>query len=85
MGGIAVKNEYLRADSNTACAPVLEVPLEHKYCLTVREASIYTGIGINTLYRKINDPNCDFVLFVQNKRLIKREALEKYIQNKKVF
>lgn len=64
---------------------ILGVPLDHKYCLTVKEASIYTGIGVNTLYRKLSDPNCDFVLYVRNKRLIKREALEKYIQNKKFF
>jgi len=48
-------------------------------CLTLEEASIYTGIGINKLREISNNDNCNFVLWIGNKRLLKRELLEKYI------
>ena len=56
------------------------VPVWQKVVLTVEEASAYSGIGINKL-RDISDkPDCDFVLWVGNRRMFKREKLDKYLQ-----
>ena len=48
-----------------------EVPVWEKTTLTLEEAAAYTGIGENRLRV--------LVLWVGTKRLIKRRALEKYI------
>lgn len=61
---------------------VATVPIWEKICLTVREAAEYSNIGINKLYEMINEPSCDFVLFVGKKGLIKRKAFEKYLERK---
>lgn len=48
--------------------------------LTLEEASAYSGIGINKLREMTNAKNCQFVLWVGNKRLIKRKLLDAYIE-----
>lgn len=50
--------------------------------LTVKEASEYSNIGINTLYDLLTD-DCPFLLKVGNKKLIKRRAFEDYINKVK--
>ena len=44
--------------------PDTNIPLELKPLLTLKEASVYTGIGINKLRDMSNEKNCDYVLFV---------------------
>ena len=58
-----------------------EIPLWEKANLSLEEASAYFGIGINKLRDMSNDDDCPFVLWNGNKRLIKRKALEKYLDN----
>lgn len=58
------------------------VPIWEKTCLTIKEAAEYSNIGVNKLYEMINEPSCDFVLFVGKKGLIKRKAFEKYLERK---
>lgn len=55
------------------------VPIQEKSNLTLEEAAAYFGIGVNKLREISNDPKCGFVLFVGNKRLIKRVPLEKQL------
>ena len=55
-----------------------EVPVWEKTTLTLEEAAAYTGIGENRL-RDITHDELSLVLWVGTKRLIKRRALEKYI------
>lgn len=55
------------------------VPIYHKQNLTLEEAAEYSNIGINRLTMLIKKPNCNFVLHVGNKRLIKREQFDKFI------
>ena len=55
-----------------------EVPVWEKTPLTLEEAAAYTGIGENRL-RDITNDEQNLVLWVGTKRLIKRRALEKYI------
>ena len=56
-----------------------EVPIYEKSNLTLEEASAYFNIGINKLREISDDDNCTFVLWVGNKRLIKRKSLEEYL------
>lgn len=60
-----------------------EVPLWEKMNLTLDEAAKLTGVGVNRL-REISDrEDCDFVLWVGNKRLLKRKKLEEYLDQQK--
>lgn len=54
--------------------------LDQKPLLTLREAAVYTGIGINRLRRMSNEPNCDYVLFVGSKRMFKHQALLQFLE-----
>lgn len=58
-----------------------QIPIWEKANLTLEEAAAYSNIGINRLRKLTEDENCDFVLWVGTKRLIKRKALDKYIEN----
>lgn len=57
-----------------------EVPIWEKSNLTLEEAAAYSGIGINKLRKLSDDENCQFVLWVGTKRLIKRRQLDEYTQ-----
>lgn len=59
---------------------VKEVPIWEKSNLTVEEAAAYTGIGINKIREMSNSDNCPFVLWVGNKRLIKRRKFDEYVE-----
>lgn len=59
-----------------------QVPVWKKRNLDVEEASAYFNIGISKL-RQISDrEDCSFVLWNGTKRLIKREVLESYLENR---
>ena len=57
-----------------------EVPIWEKSNLTLEEAAAYSGIGINKLREISNDERCKFVLWIGNKRLIKRKLFDAYIE-----
>lgn len=57
-----------------------QVPIWHKLNLTVEEAMVYSGLGRDKVYELTNREDCSFVLWIGNRRLIKREAFEKYVQ-----
>lgn len=57
-----------------------EVPIWEKSNLTLEEAAAYYGIGVNKLREITNDDNCKFVLWVGNKRLIKRKMMDQYLE-----
>ena len=58
-----------------------EVPIWEKSNLTLEEAAAYSGIGINKLRTLSDEEDCNFVLWVGSKRLIKRKALDRFIEN----
>lgn len=58
------------------------VPIWEKENLTLSEAAAYFGIGQNRLYALTKIRNCNFVLFVGNRRMIKRKVFEKYLEGK---
>lgn len=57
-----------------------EVPIWEKANLTLDEAAAYSGIGINKLRELTNDEDCKFVLWVENKRLVKRRLFDLFIE-----
>lgn len=61
--------------------PLEIIPIWEKMTLTVDEASAYSNIGVNRIRDMLNEPKCPFVVFVGNKRLIKRKEFEKYIKS----
>ena len=53
---------------------------QNKLNLSISEAAAYSGIGMHTLRRLIEQEDCDFVLHVGNKKkLIKRKKKKKYL------
>lgn len=56
------------------------VPIWEKYNLNVQEASEYFNIGVNKIRELSNSPDCPFVLWVGNKRLIKRVKFQQYLE-----
>lgn len=58
-----------------------EVPIYCKLNLTLKEAALYSNIGINKLNSLTSDPDCPFVLFIGHKKLIKRKPFEDFINN----
>lgn len=58
----------------------IRVPIWEKSNLTVEEAAAYTGIGMNKIRELSNDDHCPFVLWVGNKRLIKRKKFDEYVE-----
>ena len=57
-----------------------EVPLWHKSNLTIEEAAAYTGIREYKLRDMTSREDCPFVLWVGNRRLIKRRLFDEYIE-----
>ena len=57
-----------------------EVPIWEKSNLTLEEAAVYSGIGINKLRKMTDHEDCTFVLWIGTKRLIKRRKLDEYVE-----
>ena len=57
----------------------LDMPFWLKLNLTKQEAAAYSNIGINRIEELLKQPNCNFVLYVGNKKLAKRKEFEQYI------
>ena len=57
-----------------------EVPIWEKSNLTLEEAAVYSGIGINKLRKMSDREDCTFVLWIGTKRLIKRRKLDEYVE-----
>jgi len=56
-----------------------EVPIHEKLLLTIKEAAIYSNIGINRIDSMLREEGCPFVLFVGSKKLVKRREFEAYL------
>lgn len=55
--------------------------LKIKPYLTVKEASSYFGIGENRIADMLRDSECDFVLRVGIKKLVKKDKLAHYLES----
>jgi excisionase family DNA binding protein len=56
------------------------VPIWERINLTLEEAAAYSGIGVGRLRELTNEPDCDYVLWIGGKRLLKRKQFEKYLE-----
>ena len=59
---------------------IIEIPIWKKCLLTIQEASVYSTIGICKVRELANEKDCQFVLYVGNKKLIKREPFEEFLK-----
>ena len=57
-----------------------DVRISEKVTLSIYEAAAYTGIGLRTLSRLSDDPDCDFILMVGSRKAFKRKKLEEYLE-----
>ena len=57
-----------------------DIPLYRKPFLSIEEAVAYTGIGRDKLYELTNPEDCPFVLWIGNRRMIKRRVFDEYIE-----
>ena len=57
-----------------------EVPIWEKENLTLEEAAAYINIGVGKLREITSKKDCKFVLWVGNKRLIKKRLFTKFIE-----
>ena len=56
------------------------IPIWEKETITLAEAILYTGIGRDKLYEMTSREKCPFVLWVGNRRMIKRRVFDEYIE-----
>lgn len=59
-----------------------EVPIWEKSYLTLGEASAYTGIGERKLRELCSREDCEFILWVGEKKYINRRRLDEYLDSK---
>lgn len=57
-----------------------DVPIWQKQNLTLDETAAYSGIGVNKSREITNGEHCKFVLWIGNKRLIKRRLFDDYVE-----
>ena len=58
----------------------IDIPIYQKQNLTIEEAAVYSNIGRNKLRQLTDDEKCVFVLWVGEKRLIKRKQFDEFIE-----
>lgn len=68
-------------DNNIKVDELLCVPIWEKVTLTLSEAMVYSGIGKHKLRELTDRPDCEFVLWIGKKRLIKRKKFDEYLEN----
>ena len=59
-----------------------EMPIQEKLLLTIKEAALYSNIGINRIDAMLREEGCPFVLFVGSRKLVKRREFENYISER---
>lgn len=61
----------------------IDIPVWHKYVLSVQEASQYFHIGDKKLRNLINeDPHADYILWNGTRPQIKRKVFERFVDEK---
>lgn len=59
-----------------------KIPIKDKYTLTISEASEYFNIGRDKLYELVKEDGNNYTLHNGKNILIKRQQLERYLENK---
>ena len=76
-----MENDEAVLTGGREAAGQLQIPFWLKSNLTVDEAAAYSGIGRNKIRELTDSESCSFVLWVGNKRLIKRRMLDEFLEN----
>lgn len=58
----------------------MSIPIWEKQNLTIKEASMYSGIGETTIRSLLKQKNCPFLLMVGKKQLVKKKKFDEYIE-----
>jgi len=58
---------------------IKETPIWEKKCLTIEEAAAYSGVGRTKIRVLTDQAKCPFVIWMDGKRFIIREQLDKYL------
>ena len=75
-----VRLQLLQNNEPSRESEASSIPYWEKANLTIAEAASYFGIGQNKLRALTEVRNCNFVLFIGSKRMIKRKAFEKFLE-----
>ncbi|MBQ9970041.1 MAG: helix-turn-helix domain-containing protein [Oscillospiraceae bacterium] len=58
-----------------------EIEIHNKVLLTIEEAAAYSNIGVKKLRSMTDKIDCPFVLWNGQKRLIKKQKFDEYLNN----
>lgn len=61
------------------------VPIKDKLLLTIKEASMYSGIGENRLYKIVDEPRCEFAVRIGTKWMLHRVKFEKWLAEQTIL
>ena len=73
MDGVITIYDKIRLKRNK------ETPIWEKKCLTIEEAAAYSGVGRTKIRELTDQAKCPFVIWMNGKRFIIREKLDKYL------
>lgn len=57
----------------------VDIPIWEKSNLSFDEAAAYTGVGVNKLRELSNQEDCNFVIRIGSKKMLKRKKLDEFI------
>lgn len=57
----------------------VDIPIWKKSNLSFDEAAEYTGIGVNKLRELSNQEDCNFVIRIGSRKMLKRKKLDEFI------
>ncbi len=58
------------------------VPVWERITISLEEAAAYSGIGVRKLRDMTDKPECNYVIWVGNRRMIKRKKFDEYLDIK---
>ena len=57
------------------------VPVWERITISLEEAAAYSGIGVRKLRDMTDKPECNYVIWVGNRRMIKRKKFDEYLES----
>lgn len=62
------------------------IPLQEKLNLSIDEAAVYSGVGVNQIKKWMANPDCTFYFWLtRKKRLIRRKQFEEFLMSRNDF
>ena len=60
---------------------IQDIKISEKVILSLKEATLFSGVGEATLLRLAKESDCPFVLWVGSKKFYKRRRLQEFLEN----